>query len=123
MRTVIVLGAMLAASLVLVVATNAADDAGQPKYTIKQVMKRAHKEGLMKRLAIGKGTKDEARELLQLYEALGQNPPPKGDPTSWQAKTQVLIAAAQDVVDSKPGAGASLQKAANCAQCHNMHKK
>jgi hypothetical protein len=110
----IVLGAVLSLSV-------SADDA-KPKYTIKEVMKIAHKDGLMKKLASGQGTPQDAEQLLDLYKALGENKPPKGDPESWKAKTTTLVQAAQDVVDKKDGAPAALQKAANCAECHKAHK-
>jgi cytochrome c553 len=99
----------------------AADDE-KPKYTIKEVMKKAHKDGLMKKLSEGGGTKADAEELLDLYKALGKNKPPKGEPGSWEAKTKVLVDAAQKVVDDKPGAREELKKAANCAECHKAHK-
>ena len=70
----------------------------------------------------GGGTKADAEELLDLYKALGKNKPPKGEAGSWQAKTKVLIDAAQNVVDDKPGAREELKKAANCAVCHKAHK-
>ncbi len=99
----------------------AADDA-KPKYTIKEVMKQAHKDGLMKKVAGGQASKEDAAKLLELYKALGANMPPKGDADSWKAKTAAVIQAAQDVVDGKEGAGAKLEKAANCAECHKVHK-
>ena len=89
-----------------------AEDA--PKHTIKQVMKEAHKDGLLKKVAGGQGNKEDAEKLLSLYKSLGDNKPPKGDPESWKAKTVALIRAAQDVVDNKDGAPARLQAAANC---------
>lgn len=102
-------------------ALRGADDE-KPKYTIKEVMKKAHKDGLMKKLAEGGGTKADAEELLDLYKALGKNKPPKGEAGSWQEKTKVLVDAAQKVVDDKPGAREELKKAANCAECHKAHK-
>ena len=116
--------ATLSASAGFLFSTVRADEATdeKPKHTIKEVMKKAHKDGLMKRLAVGKGTRDEASELLELYESLGKNEPPKGEPGSWKEKTGELIAAAQAVVDGKPDAGAKLTKAANCMECHKMHK-
>jgi hypothetical protein len=99
----------------------AADDAA-PKHTIKQVMKEAHKDGLLKKVASGQGTKADAEKLLDLYKSLGPNKPPKGDADSWKTKTVNLVQAAQDVVDGKDGAGARLEKAANCAECHKAHK-
>lgn len=94
----------------------------KPEYTIKQVMEKAHKNKLINKLAEGKGTKEEAQELLKMYKALGANKPPKGDVEGWKKKTVVLIEAAQDVVDGKDGAGAKLKAAANCAGCHKEHK-
>ena len=97
-------------------------DEAKPKYTIKMVMKEAHKDGLMKKLASGQGTKEDAQHLLELYQALGANKPPQGDPESWKAKTTTLVQAAQEVVDGKTGAGERLSKAANCAECHKAHR-
>lgn len=101
--------------------SRAADDA-QPKHTIKQVMKIAHKDGLMKKVAGGQGSKADAEELLALYQALAENKPPKGDLADWKAKTMALVAAAQNVVDGKEGAGPALLKTVNCAECHKAHK-
>ncbi|MGD9723756.1 MAG: hypothetical protein AB7O59_04605 [Pirellulales bacterium] len=99
----------------------AADDA-KPKYTIKDVMKKAHKDGLMKKLAGGQGTKEDAEQLLDLYKSLGRSKPPKGDVESWKTKTTVLVEVAQEVVDGKEGSRKMLEKAANCAECHKAHK-
>ena len=98
-----------------------ADDE-KPKYTIKEVMKKAHKDGLMKKLADGGGTKADAEELLDLYKAMAMHKAPKGDAESWKAKNKALVDAAQNLVDDKPGARDELKKAANCAECHKAHK-
>jgi len=98
-----------------------ADDAGS-KHTIKEVMKIAHKDGLLKKIVAGMGSKDDARQLVDLYQSLGRNKPPKGEAESWKEKTTALAAAAQDVVDEKEGSKLRLQKAADCANCHNQHK-
>jgi hypothetical protein len=98
-----------------------ADDE-KPKYTIKEVMKKAHKDGLMKKLADGGGTKADAEELLDLYKEMGKHKAPKGDAESWKTKNKTLVDAAQAVVDDKPGARDELKKAANCAECHKAHK-
>ncbi|MBI2823221.1 MAG: hypothetical protein HYX69_00865 [Planctomycetia bacterium] len=99
---------------------SAAED--KPKYTIKQVMKEAHKDGLMKKVAEGKGTKADAEKLLELYQALAANKPPKGDAADWRTKTEALVAAAKEAVAAKPDFGKALTKAANCADCHKAHK-
>jgi hypothetical protein len=57
-----------------------------------------------------------------LYKALAANKPPKGEQASWNAKTKVLVDAAQAAVDGKEDAGAQLMKAANCKACHDAHR-
>jgi len=120
--TVTILAALPLALGVVVLGISQAADEEKPKYTIKQVMEKAHKSKLINKLAEGKGTKEEAKELLEMYQALGANKPPRGEAEGWKKKTMELAAAAQDVVDGKEGAGARLTKAANCAQCHKEHK-
>ncbi len=120
MRWVVALSlfSLLAVGLV----ARAAD--GDPKYTIKEVMKKAHTPdgGLLKKIVSGEGTKEDAEQLVELYTSLGQNKPPKGEPGSWQEKTGELLQAAKDVVADKEGAKARLEKAANCKNCHTEHK-
>jgi len=99
--------------------TRAADEA--PKYNIKEVMKKAHKEGLLKKVLEG-ATKEDAQELLDLYTSLSQNKPPKGEAAAWKSKTDAILEAAKEVVAGKEGAKAKLEKAANCGECHKEHK-
>jgi hypothetical protein len=122
MQTTRVVGLVVAVAFGLSWGLLAAAQDEKPQYTIKQVMQKAHKGGMMKKIASGQGTKEEAQELLAMYNALGKNKPPKGEPGSWQEKTNALITAAQEVVDGKPGAGMRLQQAANCMACHSAHK-
>jgi hypothetical protein len=98
-----------------------ADDKSS-KYTTKEVMKLAHKEGLMKKVASGKGTKEEKEELLGLYIALSKNQPPKGDPDDWKKRCEAIVTAARDVVAAKEGAEQKLTKAVNCMGCHSLHR-
>jgi len=100
---------------------NAADDA-EPKFTIKEVMDKAHKKGLAKKVAGGGATKEEKDELVVLYVEMGKNKPPKGDADSWKALNDTLIAAAKDAAAGKDGAGDALGKAMNCGACHSKHK-
>jgi hypothetical protein len=97
-------------------------DKDKGKYTISEVMLKAHKSGLMNRVAIGKGDKKDAESLVEMYKSLSKQKPPAGDPEQWAKRTKELISAAQDVVDGKEGAGARLQKAANCGTCHKAFK-
>ena len=113
---------LIAGVVVVMLAFTAMLAAEEAKHSIKEVMKYAHKEGLLKKVASGQGTKADAEKLVELYKSLGPNKPPKGDAESWKTKTTVLVEAAQEVVDGKPGASAKLEKAANCMECHKAHK-
>lgn len=98
-------------------------DTDKPKYSIKEVMKTAHKGGLMKKVAEGTGTEEEKKQLAELYVALHKNTPPKGGADSWKTKTDALVKASKDVLEGKKGAGEALKKAADCKACHSEHKK
>jgi hypothetical protein len=96
----------------------------KPKYTIEEVMEQAHKgkDALMQKASAGKASKDEKEKLVELYVALGQNKPPKGDAKSWKTKTDALLSAAKAVVADEKGAGQKLKMVANCMACHTVHK-
>jgi hypothetical protein len=95
-----------------------------PKYSIKDVMARAHKPpaNLLRKVAQGDATAQEKADLLELYKALAENSPPKGDAASWKEKTGLLVSAAQAAVDGDADAGSQLKKAGNCMACHSAHK-
>ncbi len=126
MRNAIAICAMLAVAGSLALKAVAADkaDGDKPKYTIKQVMKDVHagKESVLKKVIAGKASDAEKEKLLEMYQSLAKSKPPQGDAASWKAKTEALVAAAQAEVDGAEGAGAKLEKAANCGACHGVHK-
>lgn len=99
-----------------------AQEKGAPKYSTKDVMKEAMKGGLCGKVAGGKGSKEDAAKLLELFTSLAANKPAKGEAASWKEKTGALVAAAKEAVDGKEGAGDKLKKAANCKACHDAHK-
>lgn len=99
-----------------------AQDKGAPKHTTKEVMKEAMKGGLCAKVAGGKGTKEDAEKLVELFTALSQNKPAKGEADSWKEKCGALVAAAKGVASGDKGAGAKLKTAANCKACHDAHK-
>jgi len=98
-----------------VTAANNAD----PKYTIKEVMEQAHKSGLMKKVAAGTAEKEDREKLAELYKALSENKPPKGDAEEWKKSTAVLQKAAEAAVKD-PAAGKKLK--VNCGECHGKFK-
>lgn len=105
------------------VISNGQEKKEDEKVTIKQVMQKAHKAGLLKDLVVkGNATDEQKAELLKLYKGLAANKPPKGAEESWKTKTKALVDAAQAAVDGKEGAAAMLTKASNCKACHDAHK-
>lgn len=92
------------------------------KVAIKEVMAVAMKGGLCKKVASGEATAEEKKKLAGLFAALHEHKPPRGEQASWDEKTKALVDAANDVLAGKEGAGANLQKAANCMACHSAHK-
>ncbi|GBD35504.1 hypothetical protein HRbin36_00616 [bacterium HR36] len=95
-----------------------------PKYSIKEVMKLAHtgKPALCAKAVQGKATPEEKKQLLELYEALAANKPPRGDAKDWKERTSALVEAAKALVANDPDAIAKYKKALNCAACHQEHK-
>ena len=121
MRKLLVASLVVVSGWVLVSMNSTAQD-DKTKTTIKEVMKVAMKGGLTKKVADGTATEEEKKKLAGLFAALHENKPPKGDQSSWDSKTNALIAAANDVLAGKAGAGERLSAAAKCADCHMVHK-
>jgi hypothetical protein len=92
------------------------------KYSIKDVMKEAHKSGLYKKVGQGKATKEEKEKLVAFYTALAKETPPKGDADAWKKQTEEMLAAAKGSLDGDKDAEAKLLKIVNCAGCHKQFK-
>src|SRR5262249_31168024 len=113
------------ALLVVCVASCAMYALGQddkPKFTIKEVMEKAHKSKLCGKVADGKGTKEEKDSLVEMYIALSQNKPPKGDAKEWETKTKALVEIAKECVKDDKAGGPKLKKALDCMGCHKAFK-
>ena len=120
MRKLFVATVVVALGWLVISLTSTAQE--KAKVTIKDVMKTAHKGGLMAKVAKGEASADEKKQLVELYTALAADKPPKGDEASWKEKTSNLLAAAKEAAEGKEGAGEKLRAAANCMACHSVHK-
>ena len=94
----------------------------KPKYTTKEVMQKAHKGGLMKKVSEGKATADEKKQLIEFYEALAANKPPKGDEAEWKVKTSAILAAARAAAEGDEAVAKKLSDTVKCMECHQAHK-
>ena len=92
------------------------------KYSIKDVMKKAHKEGLLKKVLGEEASEQQKLQLLDLYLSLLENEPPQGSEESWVIKSGTAIVAAAKVAVGRDGAVADLKSATNCKACHQAHK-
>lgn len=123
MKNTLIVAALLAVAALGVISTlDEAQAVDAEKVTIKKVMKAAMKDGLCKKVASGKGDPGDAEKLLEMFTAMSKLEPPRGEADSWKEKTSALVAAAQECVDDKEGAGAKLGAAASCKACHSAHK-
>lgn len=113
-------GAIATLSLCLLLGENNAGE--KAKLTIPEVMAKAHKAGLMKKVASGKASDAEKEELVGHYVALNNNEPPKGDLKAWKKRTGDILAAAKKAAKGDEAAAKSLPTLANCAACHKLHK-
>jgi len=110
----IVAGAVVAVFAgVLLSGAWAADE--KPKYTIKEAMK-LHKDKLNEKFSGGTASKEEKQKLLDAYEAMLKQKPPKGDEKDWKTKVEALVKAVKD--DDKD----AYKKAVMCGACHTAHK-
>ena len=114
--------AVLSAALTFGVFAHAQDAKPKPKHTIKDVMKKALKGPLNKKVAGGKASAEEKLELLDMYISMVENEAPKGDAASWQMFAGRAALAAAKVAVGREGAEKELKAATNCAKCHKAHK-
>jgi hypothetical protein len=116
MRHLIAVAVVLGVSGAWLAASRAADDdAEEPKFTVKQVMQ-LHKDKLHEKFQDGSASEEDKKKLLEGYEALTKNKPPKGAEDSWKEKTEALLKAVKD--DDVE----AYKKAVNCGACHSAHK-
>lgn len=93
------------------------------KYTTKEVMNKAQKGGLMKKVLEGKATAEEKAKLVEYYESLPQHEPNKGDAAAYKKLTENMVTAAKAAQKGEAGWKQKLQKAAaNCKACHDLYK-
>ena len=113
--------AVLAGAMLATMVVRAEDD--KPKYSIEEIMTKVHgKTNLAKKLLMGQLSDQEKTTLIEYYEALGKNKPPKGNANDWKKRTGNLLAAAKAAVDGGQPEKAKFRKAVDCKSCHDMFK-
>jgi hypothetical protein len=115
--TITVSAAVLASLAIAVEETN----------PIKDAMDFAHKapkgeKKLSEKIIDGTAPEADVKKTLDLYKAMLDTKPPKGDQAAFKDKVGKLIAATEEVVDKKPDGVAHYKDAVNCKACHSEHK-
>ena len=115
---------LIALSIVCTLSRVSAEGEYEP---IEKAMKYAHKapkgeKKVSDRIIDGTASDEELKKTLELYKAMVDTKPPKGDAAAHKEKVLKLIAATEDVVAKKDGAPASYKQAVNCKACHSEHK-
>jgi hypothetical protein len=90
-----------------------------PKYKIADIMQKAHKSGLLKKVQSGEASEKERKQLLEFYVALSMNKPPVGKPADWKKRTDAMVKGARAAVKDAE-AGKKLK--VDCMGCHDLHK-
>ena len=114
---------MAAALAVVAVSAVLADE--KPKNSIIAIMKfHKGKDSLLRKVAGNEGTKEDAAKLLDLYQDLGKNKPPKGSMEEWKKRTNALVVEAKKLAANPKDedAGKALLSAAKCQTCHDAHQ-
>lgn len=122
--------AVLTAAVALtgrLVALDNEKDKDKPRLSIEAIMAKAHKGGegsLRNKVLAGKASKEELKQLVELYVELGKGTPPKGTREAWKKKTDAVIVAVKKVEADPKNETAlkALNKATRCAACHNEHR-
>src|ERR1700735_254087 len=113
------------AVVTLTVALALAAFALDPKYQpIADAMKFAHKapkgeKKVSDKIIDGTVSDEDLKKTLELYKAMANTEPPKGDAAAFKEKVAKLIGATEDVVAQKDGAGAAYKKAVSGKACHS----
>lgn len=107
--------------VILLGATGAGE--GEPKYKIKDVMKKIMASKLGPKVFAGEGTKEENKQVLEYFVELHKNAPPKGEKDAWTKVTQTLVDTAKKIDSGEEKGSAKLAKLINCAGCHGQFKK
>jgi len=92
------------------------------KHSIKDVMKIAHKDGLLKKVLEEESTEADRLALLDAYVSLTESVPEMGSAEDWTKKTDAIVVAAAKVAVGRDDAKETLKAATNCAACHKEHK-
>ena len=92
--------------------------------TIAEIMTETNKKPirLLQKVQKGEASDAEKQRLVDLYQSMAKQEPPKGNLDDWKKRMDLLLDAANKARAGEAGADKLLRKAANCVACHKDHK-
>jgi hypothetical protein len=116
---------LTALTLTLALSAYALDAKFQP---IADAMKYAHKapkgeKRISDKIIEGTASDEEMKKTLELYKAMADIDPPKGDAADFKERVAKMVSATEDVIAKKDGAPAAYKQAVNCKDCHDQHRE
>jgi len=87
-------------------------------------MKAIHKgeDNIGKRAVKGTASQADIARMVEYYDSLPLNDPPRGEMASWKEKTGALVKASKALKAGESGAVELYKNASNCKACHSAHK-
>lgn len=136
--TALALFAFLAAGLLSLDQATGQDKDKDKVPTIKEIMGKLNKGENSLCPTLGKALKADSvnwtdiqpktKEFQEFADALGKNPPPKGEKSNWEKLTKAYAAAAKELndaavkMDQKAAQAAQTTLANACKACHTEHR-
>lgn len=81
------------------------------------------KPSLVQKAIDGKASDEEIKQLLGYCQDISKAKPPKGEQADWDARCGKLVSAVELLSKGDKSGGAQLKAAANCKECHKLHKE
>src|SRR5712675_1592737 len=123
---VVIAAAVIGGAAIGVQRSIAADDTKDSEISV--AMKKAFKgtkskPALIKKAQDGTASKEELASLLEYVKQMQKAKPPIGDAKDWDTRTAALVGAAEKLTAADKTGGEALKSAANCKECHKLHKE
>jgi cytochrome c556 len=98
--------------------------AAEENNPIKEAMSFAHKapkgeKKLNEKIADGTAAEADIKKALELYKAMADTKPPKGDAAAFKERTNKLVTATEEVLAKNPNGVEHYKTAVDCKACHS----
>jgi cytochrome c556 len=98
--------------------------AAEDNNPIKEAMNFAHKapkgeKKLNEKIADGTAVEADIKKALELYKAMADTKPPKGDVVAFKERTNKLVKATEEVLAKNPSGVEHYKAAVDCKACHS----